>query len=97
MVSNSTSSQEVLDGGALSEELVGGLLDSSLRDLVVKVETSDGSVLTGRGGAREGEHDALGDVVKLAVGLEADGLPLVRSENPVAHVINGSVASRGSR
>ena len=89
-------SQEVLNSSALGKKLIGGLLDGSLGDLVIEVEASDGGVLTGSGGAGEGEHDALGDVVKLAVGLEADGLPLVRAENPVAHVINGGVAGRGS-
>ena len=91
------SSQEVLDGGALAKKLVGGLLDGSLGDLVVEVEAHDGSVLAGGGGAGEGEHEALGDVVELAVSLEADGLPLVRAEDPVAHVVDGGVAGGGSR
>ena len=51
-----------------------------------------------RGGrAREGEHDSLWDVVELAIGLEGDGLPLIASESPVAHVVDSGVGSGGSR
>jgi len=66
------SSQEVLDGLTLREKLISGQLDGSLRDLVVEVQASDGSVLTVGSGAWEGEHDALRDVVEGAVSLEAD-------------------------
>lgn len=91
------SSQEMLDGGALAKELVGGLLDGGLGDLVVEVEARHRGVLAGGGSAREGEHEALGDVVELAVGLEADGLPLGGAEDPVAHVVDRGVASGSSR
>jgi len=86
----------VLNGSALSEKLVSGLLDASLGVLVIDVESHNGLVLSWRGGAREGEHDALWHVVKGAVRLEADGLPLGGSESPVAHVVDGGVASGGS-
>jgi len=86
----------VLDSGALAEELVGGLLDGSLGDLVIKVQAGDGSVCTWGGGAREREHDALRDVVESAVSLEGDGLPLGRAEGPVAHVVDGGVTGGGS-
>jgi len=86
----------VADGVTLSEELVGSLLDSGLGDLVRDVEASNGSVGSVGSGAREGEHEALRDVVELAVGLEGNGLPLVRSVNPVSHVVDGSVSSRSS-
>ena len=89
-------SQEVLDSGALSEELVSGLLDGSLGDLVIKVQASDGSVDTWGGGAREREHNALRDVVKLAVSLEGNGLPFGRAEDPVAHVVDGGVTGGSS-
>ena len=87
----------MLDGSALGKKLIGGLLDGSLGDLVVEVETSDGSVLTWGGGAWEGEHDALRDVVELSVGLESDRLPLLGAEDPVAEVIDAGVTGRGSR
>jgi len=82
----------VLDGGTLGKKLIGGLLDSSLGDLVVEVQAHNGSVLTWGGGAGEGEHDALWDVVKGAISLEGDGLPFLGSENPVAHVVDGGVS-----
>ena len=85
----------MLNGGALREKLIGGLLDAGLGVLVVKVETGDGGVGTSGGGAGEGEHEALGNAVKLTVGLEADGLPLAGALNPVAHVVDGGVASGG--
>ena len=69
-------SQEVLDGGAFAQKLIGGLLDASLGVFVIEVESHDGLVITWRGGAREGEHDAFWDVVEGAIRLEADGLPL---------------------
>ena len=87
----------MLDSGALGKELVGGLLDGSLGDLVVKVQAHDGRVLAGSGRAREREHDALWDVVELAVSLEGNGLPFLRSVDPVAHVVDGGVSSGSSR
>lgn len=83
------------DGVALSEELVGGLLHAGLGDLVIEVDSHDGGVGAGGGGAGEGEHEALGDSVELTVGLEGDGLPLVGSLNPVAHVVDGGVSGGG--
>ena len=83
----------MLDGLAFVEELVGSLLDSSDGDLVVKLESLDRLIVAWRGGAREREHDALRDVVKLAVRLEGDGLPLRAAQSPVAHVVDGSVGS----
>lgn len=65
-------SEKVLDGGALGQKLISGLLDGSLGDLVVKVESCNGSVLSWSGRAREGEHDAFGDVVEGAVSLESN-------------------------
>ena len=88
-------SEQVLDSSTLAEELVSGLLDGGLGDGIVEVETSHWGVLAWGGGAWEGEHQALWDVVELSVGLEADGLPLVASEDPVAHVIDGSVSGGG--
>jgi len=86
----------VLDGGALGKKLVGGLFDGSLRHFVVEVEAFNRGVDTWGGGAREGEHDALGNVVESAVGLESNGLPLAGAESPVAHVVDGGVTGRGS-
>ena len=90
-------SQEVLDGVAFAEEFVGGLLDGSRGDLVVEVEALDWLVLSGGGGAWEGEHDAFWDVVEGSVGLEADGLPFVGAEGPVSHVVDGGVTGGGGR
>ena len=87
----------MLDSGTLAQKLVSGLLDALLAVLVVEVEAHDGGVLSWGGGAGEGEHDALGDVVKGAVSLEADGLPLVGAENPVAHVVDRGIASGSAR
>ena len=87
----------MLNSSALAEKLVGGLLDSSLGNLIVQVEAQDGGVLAGGGSAREREHDALRHVVKRSVRLEADRLPLIRAESPVAHVIDRCVTSGGSR
>ena len=87
----------MLDGSTLSKKLIGGLLDGSLGDLVVQAESSDWSVLTWSSRAWEREHDALRDVVKLAIGLEADGLPLAGAEDPVAHVVDGSISGGGGR
>ena len=84
-------SQEVLDGSALGKKLIGGLLHSSLGDLVVEVQAHNGSVLSWGGGAWEGEHDALWDVVEGTISLEGDGLPFLGSENPIAHVVDGGV------
>jgi len=89
---DATHSHEVLNSLALSEEFVGGGLDTGLGDLVVKVEASHGGVLSGGGGHGEGEHNALGDVVEFAVSLEGNGLPLVGSLNPVAHVVDSGVS-----
>ena len=80
--------EEVLDSGTLSKELISGLLDGGLADLIVQVKTHDRSVLTWSGGAREGEHDALWHIVELAVGLKGDGLPFGGAEYPVAHVVD---------
>ena len=66
------SSQEVLYGGALSKELVGCLLDGSLGNFVVEVKTQYWSVVTRGARAGEREHQAFGDVVESAVGLEAN-------------------------
>jgi len=92
----SRSVEEVGDGIALSDELVGGLLHAGLGDLVIEVESHDGGVLAAGGGAGEGEHEACGDSVEFSVGLEGNGLPLIGSLNPVAHVVDGSVSSGGS-
>ena len=62
----------MLDGSALSQKLIGSLLDGSLGVLVIKIEASDWSVGASGRRAREGEHDALWNVVELSVGLEAD-------------------------
>lgn len=65
-------SQEVLDGGALTKELVSGLLDGSLGHFVVEVQAQHWCVVTRGGSAGEGEHQAFGDVVESTVGLEAN-------------------------
>ena len=62
---------------------------------VVEVQAGNWSVHAWGGGAREGEHDALGDVVEGSVGFEADGLPFFGSEDPVAHVVDRCISSRG--
>ena len=86
----------MLDSSALAEELVSCLLDGGLRDSIVEVESSNWSVFSWSCGAWEREHDAFWDVIKLAIGLEADGLPFITSEDPVAHVVDGSISGRGS-
>ena len=86
-------SQEVLDGGTLREKLVSCDLDGGLGCLIIEIETHNWGVLARGGRAWEREHDALRNVVESSIGLEADGLPLIRSENPVAHVVNRGVAS----
>lgn len=84
------------DGVTFSEELVSSLLDAGLRDLVGDVESGNGSVGSVSGGAREGEHEAFGDVVEFAVGLEGNGLPLIGAVNPVSHVVDGGVSGGSS-
>jgi len=86
----------VLNSSALGEKLISGLLHASHAGLIVEGKTGDGSVSAILGSAGEGEHDAFGDVVKLAVSLESNGLPLFAAENPVAHVVDGGIASGGS-
>lgn len=86
----------MLDSSTLAKELVSGLLDGSLRDCIVEVETSDWSVLAWGSGAWEREHQAFWDVVELAIGLKANGLPLIASEHPIAHVVDGSISGRSS-
>lgn len=86
----------MFDSLSFTEELVGGLLDASLGDLVVDVEAGDGHVLAVLTDSREGEHKASGDSVELTVGLESNGLPVVRSVNPVAHMVDGGVTSGSS-
>ena len=86
----------MLDSSALAEELVSGLLDGGLRDCIVEVESSNWSIFSWSSGAWEREHDAFWDVVELAIGLEADRLPFIASEDPVAHVVDGSISGRGS-
>jgi len=81
---------------ALSQELVSSLLDAGLGDFVIKVETFNRGEHSVFGGAREGEHEALGDVVELTVTLEGNGLPLFGSVNPVAHVIDGGISGGSS-
>jgi hypothetical protein len=97
-LSGGCSVDEVANGVTLSEELVNGLLDSHLGDLVRDVESSNGSVGSVSGGAREGEHEAFGDgvTVEFAVTLEGNGLPLIGSGNPVSHVVDGGVTSGSS-
>ena len=90
------SSHEVFNRLSLAEEFVSGLLDASLRDLIVKVKAEDGSVLAVLGGAGEGEHKTCGNSVELAVALESDGLPLITAVDPVSHVVDGSVTCGGS-
>ena len=86
----------MLDSSALAEELVSCLLDGGLRDSIVEVESSNWSVFSWSCGAWEREHDAFWDVIKLAIGLEADGLPFITSEDPVTHVIDRGISGRSS-
>lgn len=78
----------MLNSSALGEKLISGLLHAGHADLIVEGKTGDGSVNAILGSAGEGEHDAFGDVVKLAVSLESNGLPVITSVDPVAHVVN---------
>ena len=82
----------MLDSSTLAEELIGSLLDSSYRDLIIKVESSHWCVLAWSGCAWEREHDTLWNIIELTIGLEADGLPFVASEDPVTHVVNGGIS-----
>jgi len=86
----------VTNGFALCDELIYSLLDACLGDFVIKVKASNGGEHSVGGSAREGEHEALGDVVELTVTLEGDGLPLFGSVNPVAHMIDGGISGGGS-
>jgi len=83
-------------GITLREEFVSSFLNSHLRNFVVQVEAHHGGVLAVLGRAGEREHDAFGHVVKFAVRLEANGLPLVGSLDPVSHVVDGGVSSGSS-
>lgn len=96
LLSGVCSFEEVSDGITFSEELVSSLLDTGLRNFVGDVESHNGSVGTVGGGAREGEHEAFGDVVEFAVGLEGNGLPLIGSVNPVSHVVDSGVSGGSS-
>jgi len=88
--------EEVGNGIAFSEELISSLLDAGLRDFVRDVESHDGAVGTVSGSAREREHETFRDVVELTVRFEGNGLPLIRSVNPVSHVVDGSVTGGSS-
>ena len=92
-----SSLEEVLNFLFLSKKLVSGLLYSGNALLVVEVKASDDLVLSVGSGAREREHETLGDAVSLTVRVVSNGLPLVASENPVAHVVNSCVTGGGSR
>ena len=62
----------MFDSLSFAEELISGLLDASLGDLVVKVEAGDWEVLSVLCGAREGEHQTSGNTVEFAVTLEGN-------------------------
>jgi len=85
------------DGVTLSDKFINSFLDSHLGDLIIEVEAHNGRVASGGGGAREGEHESFGDVVEFTVGFEGNGLPFIRSLNPVSHVVDGGVTCGGSR
>lgn len=82
------------NGLAFFEKLVGSLLDASLGNFVIKVKALHGSVNAWGGRAGEREHEALWNVVKLAIRLEGNRLPLRAAQSPVAHVVNSGVSSR---
>lgn len=86
----------MFDSLTLAEEFIGGLLDTSLGNLIVKVETFNRVVLSWSSGAREREHKSFGNTVEFSVRLESNRLPFFATVNPVAHVIDGSVSSGGS-
>lgn len=86
----------MFDSLSLTEELLSGLLHASLGDLVVEVKASHWGVNSVLANAGEGEHEASGNVVELAVSLEGNGLPLFTAVNPVAHVVDSGVTSGGS-
>ena len=67
-----SSSHEVFDCLSLAEEFVSGLLDASLRNLIVKIKAENWGVLAVLGGAGEGEHQACGNSVEFAVALEGN-------------------------
>lgn len=96
IVKGKFSSEEVFDSLSLAEQFVGGLLDAGLRDLVVNVKAGNGGVLAILADSGEGEHEASGDTVELAIGLEGNRLPVIGALNPVAHVVDGSVTSGSS-
>jgi len=60
----------VFDSLSFAEELVGGLLDTGLGDLVINLEAGHWGVLAILADAGEGEHEASGHIVELAVSLE---------------------------
>ena len=78
---------------SLTEELVSGLLDLGNAVSIVQLESLDNLVFAVGGGAGHTEHETLGDTVGLAVGVEADALPLFATGNPVAHVVDGGITS----
>lgn len=87
-----------LDGLLLSDELVGGGLDSSLALLGGNVKSGDDLPLAALAGNREGEVQSSGNAVGVSVGHDSHGGPLsVGSEGPVSNVLNGGVGSGGSR
>jgi len=85
----------VLNGGSLSEELVGGLLDGVDGKLIIHVEALNNVEASVGGGDWEGEHKTLWHVVvgSRSVSQETNRLPFLASENPVSHVIDGGRSS----
>jgi len=93
----SCSLEKELNGFTFSQELIRSFLDGCLADFVVETEASDGSIAAGGQRAREREHDASWDVVEGAVSLEGNRLPVIRSIDPVTHVVDGGITGRGGR
>ena len=73
---------------SLTKQLLSRFLDAGLRDLVIEIQSGHRCVFTVLADAGEGEHQTSRDAVEFAVSLESNGLPVITSVNPVAHVVN---------
>src|SRR5690606_40468486 len=96
MPAGGRSAQEVGDAGALFLELGQGLVHGGTAE-VIDLQAFDAGVFAVFGDHRDAVDHALGNAVA-AVGRHAHGHPLaVRTQHPVADVVDGGVGGRGGR
>jgi len=87
----------VADSLSLAEQLVGRELHRFDGKLVVHVQALDDAHFTIFSCDWEREDEALWNTILFAIGKHTSRLPLVATEYPVAHVVDGGRAGRGSR